>query len=208
MSEQDVPSPIDFHELAQAREWEAQTIIKRPWRPQFFAAFVAGLNGRFGREFSVLELGSGPGHLAEPILRDCKAARYVALDFSQSMHHLARTRLGPFLDKTEFLQRDFRSPDWTAGLTNFDAVVTMQAAHELRHKRRLPAFLSQVRICLAPGGLLLYCDHYAESASAERLDLFLSHADQPLALRKANFTEVRTLLDLGGMALLSATNPG
>jgi cyclopropane fatty-acyl-phospholipid synthase-like methyltransferase len=208
MSEQDVPSPIDFHELAQAREWEAQTIAKRPWRPQFFATFVTALNGRFDREFSVLELGSGPGHLAEPILRDCKVARYVALDFSESMHHLARTRLGPFLDKTEFLQRDFRSPDWTAGLTNFDAVVTMQAAHELRHKRRLPAFLSQVRICLAPGGLLLYCDHYAESASAERLDLFLSHADQPLALRKANFTEVRTLLDLGGMALLSATNPG
>jgi hypothetical protein len=84
----------------------------------------------------------------------------------------------------------------------------MQAAHELRHKRRLPAFLSQVRTCLAPGGLLLYCDHYAESASAERLDLFLSRADQPLGLRKENFTEVRTLLDLGGMALLSATNPG
>jgi cyclopropane fatty-acyl-phospholipid synthase-like methyltransferase len=208
MSDEDVPSPIDFHELAQAREWEAQTIIKRPWRPQFFAAFVTALNGRFDREFSVLELGSGPGHLAEPILRDCKVARYVALDFSQSMHHLARARLGPFLDKTEFLQRDFRSPDWAAGLTNFDAVVTMQAAHELRHKRRLPAFLSQVRSCLASGGLFLYCDHYAESASAERQDLFLSRPDQPLALREANFAEGRTLFDLGGMALLSATNPG
>jgi cyclopropane fatty-acyl-phospholipid synthase-like methyltransferase len=208
MWEEDVPSPIDFHELAQAREWEAQTIAKRPWRPEFFAAFVTALNGRFDREFSVLELGSGPGHLAEQFLRDCKVARYVALDFSRSMHHLARARLGPFLEKTEFLQRDFRSPDWTAGLTNFDAVVTMQAAHELRHKRRLPAFLSQVRTCLAPGGLLLYCDHYAESASAERQDLFLSRAGQPLALREANFTEVRTLLDLGGMALLSATNPG
>jgi hypothetical protein len=87
MSEEDVPSPIDFHELAQAREWETQTILKRPWRPQFFAAFVATLNSRFDREFSVLELGSGPGHLAEQFLRDCKVARYVALDFSQSMHH-------------------------------------------------------------------------------------------------------------------------
>jgi hypothetical protein len=84
----------------------------------------------------------------------------------------------------------------------------MQAAHELRHKRRLPTFLSQVRNCLASEGLFLYCDHYAKSASAERQDLFLSRADQLLALRGANFTEVRTLLDLGGMALLSAINPG
>jgi len=207
MSEQDVPSPIDFHELAQAREWEAQTIKKRPWRPQFFAAFATAVNSRFDREFSVLELGSGPGHLAEQILRDCKVARYVALDFSEAMHQLAGARLGAFLDKIGFLQRDFRSTDWPAGLANFDAVVTMQAAHELRQKRRLPAFLSQVRTCLAPGGLFLYCDHYAESASAERQDLFRSQADQPVALREANFTDVRTLLDVGGMALLSAANP-
>ena len=66
-----------------------------------------------------------------------------------------------------------------------------QAAHELRHKRRLSAFLSQVRTCLLPGGLFLYCDHYAESASAERQNLFLSQADQPVALGEANFTDVR-----------------
>jgi SAM-dependent methyltransferase len=208
MSGQDVPSPIDFHELAQAREWEAQTIMKRPWRPQFFAAFATALNSRFDREFSVLELGSGPGHLVEQILRDCKVARYVALDFSKAMHELAHARLDAFLEKIDFLQRDFRSPDWLTGLANFDAIITMQAAHELRHRRRLPDFLSQVRTCLLPGGLLLYCDHYAESAGAERRNLFLSQADQPVALQEANFTDVRTILDLGGMALLSATNPG
>jgi SAM-dependent methyltransferase len=207
MSEQDVPSPIDFHELAQAREWEAQTVVKRPWRPQFFAAFATALNSHFAREFSILELGSGPGHLAEQILRDCKVAKYVALDSSKAMHELARARLGAFLDQIDFLRRDFRSPDWTAGLANLEAVVTMQATHELRHKRRLPALLSQVRTCLLPDGLLLYCDHYAESAGAERRELFLSQADQPVALREASFTDVRTLLDVGGMALLSATNP-
>src|SRR5580692_2227677 len=104
MSNEDVPSPIDFHDLAQAKKWEAQTVKNRPWRPQFFAAFVAALQGHFDREFSVLELGSGPGHLAEQILRHCAIGRYVALDFSEPMHALARARLAALAGKVKFLQ--------------------------------------------------------------------------------------------------------
>jgi SAM-dependent methyltransferase len=203
MSNEDVPSPIDFHDLAQAKAWEAQTVKNRPWRPQFFAAFVAALQGHFDREFSVLELGSGPGHLVEQILRHCAIGRYVALDFSEPMHALARTRLVALAGKVEFLQRDFRAPDWNAGLGPFDAVVTMQAAHEVRHRHHVPALLAQARQCLAPGGLLLYCDHYAEAASAKHADLHLRAEEQRAALHQGNLAQVQKLLDLGGMALYS-----
>jgi SAM-dependent methyltransferase len=203
-NQDDVTSPIDFHDLAQAREWEAQTIKNKPWRPQFFAAIVAALQRHFDRGFSILELGSGPGHLAEEILCHCNITRYVALDFSKPMHALARERLAALAEKVEFLQRDFRAQDWSAGLGVFDSVVTMQAAHEVRHKSRVPALLSQARQCLAPGGVFLYCDSYAEAVSAKFADLHLSSADQPLALRQASLAQVQKLLDLGGMALFSA----
>jgi hypothetical protein len=54
MADDDVPSPIDFRDIAQAREWEQATVKHKPWRPQFFAAFASVLNARFRNAFSVL----------------------------------------------------------------------------------------------------------------------------------------------------------
>jgi len=100
-----VPSPVDFHDPAQARAWEEWTVAGKPWRPQFFAAFAAALNVANPARvpLAILEIGSGPGHLAGQILRDCLVRRYVALDFSAAMHGLARARLTTFLDRVEFV---------------------------------------------------------------------------------------------------------
>jgi SAM-dependent methyltransferase len=204
--DEDVPSPVDFHDPAQARLWEEETIRNRPYRPQFFAVFAQILNEYFVRPFSLLELGSGPGHLAEHLLMNCAIGRYVALDFSAAMHQIARERLSAFLNKSEFVLRDFRAAEWSEGLGLFDAVVTLQAAHETRHKRHLPLFLARARQCLAPQGLLLYCDHYA--GGGKHTDLFLTAEAQPGALREAGFVQVAKPLDMGGMALFSARNPG
>jgi SAM-dependent methyltransferase len=198
----DVPSPIDFHDLAQARAWEEDTIARRPWRPEFFAAFASELKDSFAPPFSVLELGSGPGHLARTILLECPLANYCALDFSEAMHTLARERLGALSRRIQFLIRDFRSPDWHEDTAPFDAIVTMQAAHELRHKRHLPKFLSQATQVLTPGGVLLYCDHYAEGG--QNPELVLNRDDQPRALENAGLGNIRRILDKGGMALYAA----
>jgi hypothetical protein len=204
--DEDVPSPIDFHDPAQPRAWEDETIKCRPWRPQFFAAFAEILNKHFDRPFTLLELGSGPGHLAEQLLIHCAISRYVALDFSVAMHQIAREKLSIFLDRAEFALRDFRDPDWGEGLGDFDAVVTMQAAHETRHKRHLPPLLAQARVRLAPQGLLLYCDHYA--GDGKHPDLFPTAEEQTNALLDAGFVHVARFLDMGGMALFSARDPG
>jgi len=205
----DVPTPIDFTDPAQARAWEADTIASRPARPMFFDAFVTALNALMPRRpLAVLELGSGPGHLAEQILKRCDVARYAALDFSSAMNAMAAVRLGPLAEKVTFLPCDFREPKWAEGLHEFDAVVTQQAAHELRHRRRLPALLQQTRGCLRKGGLFLYCDHYAEAGSGKNPYLYLPPEAQGPALVKAGFAEPRKLLDAGGMALWGAVNPG
>ena len=206
MSDDDVPSPIDFRDPAQAKAWEATTMARRPYRAQFFAAFVAAICDQFSQSVSLLELGSGPGHLAEQILRYCEVSRYVALDFSAAMHDLARERLGTLASKVEFVEHDFRATDWPKGLGLFDCVVTMQAAHETRHKRHLPDFLSRARQCLVPGGMLLYCDHYWEAGTGKNPQLDVSAEEQPIALRNAGFTRVEKLLDMGGMALFAAIN--
>jgi SAM-dependent methyltransferase len=200
----DVPSPIDFRDSADARAWVERTVAARPWRPRFFDAFAAALNQHFDRPFSVLELGSGPGHLARHVLERCPVARYAAVDFSPAMHDLARAHLGPAAVRVSFVERDFRTADWTRDLAPVDAVITLQAAHEIRHKRRLPALLAQIHGLIGGGGLLLFCDHYAEPGTAKNSDLYLTREEQPETLVQAGFSAPRLLLDHGGMALYHA----
>jgi len=206
MPDDDVPSPIDFHDPAQCRAWVDDTIRRRPYRPHFFAAFAEALNARHIAPTDILELGSGPGHLAERILQCCPIRRYVALDFSAAMHDLARERLRSFLDRVEFVQRDFRNPDWGTALGRFDAIVTMQAAHETRHKRHLPAFIRAAKQRLVRSGVLLYSDHYAEDGSDKNPLLMAMKKEQRQALEQAGFTDIHLLLDEGGMALYCAIN--
>lgn len=206
MPDEDIPSPIDFHDPAQARAWVDETVRNRPYRPRFFAAFAAALNERFGHPFDILELGSGPGYLAASIFQRCPVRSYAALDFSAAMHDLAREKLRPFLDRVTFVKCDFRSTIWGEGLGSFDAVATLQSAHEMRHKRHLVPFLMSAKQKLAKSGILLYCDHYAELESGKNPDLFVERDAQPLALAAAGFSEIRRLLDEGGMALYAATN--
>ncbi len=205
MSTEDVPSRINFHDPSQALAWEESTIHNRPWRPKFFATFAAALNGRFSGPLSILELGSGPGHLAEAILSNCNVRKYVALDFSEAMHNLAAKRIERFQNRIDFVRRDFRLADWPEGLGHFDALLTMQAAHETRHVRHLHDLLCAARNCLKPDGVLLYCDHYLKPETGNP-DLYLAREGQRPALERAGFAGVTLLLDEGGMALYSCNN--
>ncbi len=200
----DVPIRVDFRDAATARAWIEDTRIKRPYRPRFFAAFCAALASR--RALRVLELGSGPGQLAREILVRCDVQRYVALDFSPAMHELAAAHLGALAHRVTFVTRDFREPTWPDDLGAFDAVVTLQAAHETRHERHLVPLLQRARTVVAPGGLLLYADHYLTPQT--RLPaLSPARADQPRALERAGFVDVQLCHEEGNMALWCGTHP-
>jgi SAM-dependent methyltransferase len=196
---EDVPTSVDFHDPEHARRWTDETPRKRPWRSSFFADFCSALPGA---QLHILELGSGPGHLAREILSRCDVAKYFALDFSDAMHELAREHLGPLASHTTFVTRDFRTPEWIAGFFDLDAIVTMQAVHETRHKRRALPLLAQTRALLRPGGQLLYCDHYLHEGQNPRL--VLERYEQPEVLRAAGYSSVELLRDEGGMALYAA----
>lgn len=190
----DVPSPIDLRNPDVAREWEAGALERRPSRPEFFAAFLEELRAMPLRPARVLELGSGPGFLAHGLLAGMPDLRMVLLDFSSAMHDLARERLGALQTRVDFVERSFRLPDWADDLGTFDAVVTMQAVHELRHKRHAANLYTQVGTVLRPGGIFLVCDHYAGGADGMRdAELYLSLDEHRAALEGAGYEVSRTL---------------
>ncbi len=192
----DVPSPIDLRDAETARKWLAESEATRPYR--------AAVRARIGDEVrasgagSVLELGGGPGLLAEAILSQADAT-YTLVDFSPPMLEMARARVSSLQCEL----RDLRDATWTAGLGPFDAIVTMQAVHELRHKRRAPRLYEQVHALLVPGGLFVVCDH--EPADAR--PLFMSATEQHAALAAAGFGDVVTVMTVAPLYVLTAKRP-
>ena len=201
----DIPSPIDLRLMPDASDWEASAATKRPWRSEFFAAFGAALVGATHPVRRVLELGSGPGFLAEVLLRELPDISYIALDFSAAMHQLAATRLGSAADRVRFVERSFRDEEWADGLGLFEAIVTNQAVHELRHKRHALPLHMRARGLLLAGGSYLVCDHFLGEGGMSNDQLYMSVVEQREALLQAGFSRADELLVKGGLVLHHAT---
>lgn len=199
---EEIPSPIDFDDPDQVKAWVEATVERRPWRPRFFAAFAKAVGDHAVENIKILELGSGPGHLARAILQTSpQTKQYTLLDFSRIMHDLAREHLGRHAERARFVSHYFRRDDWVAETGKPDIVVTMQAAHEVRHKSRLPELLRAIYRSLKDGGLLLFCDHYTDEFGTKRAGLHLRREEQPGLLEDAGFQDIERLHDEGGMAL-------
>jgi SAM-dependent methyltransferase len=204
LDETDVPSPIDLRSARDAREWARTAMLKRPWRAEFFARIVEELRRLSRPSLTVLELGSGPGFLAHQILDALPDTRYTAMDFSPTMHDLARERLGLCAERVTFVERDLREADWATRMSAVDAVVTMQAVHELRHKRRAAGLYKGARTLLKPDGVLLTCDHMVGPDGMTNADLFMTLTEHEAAIRAGGFATVDLLVEKGGLALFRA----
>jgi SAM-dependent methyltransferase len=204
-SDEDVVSPIDLRSMVDAREWAATAMEKRPWREQFFQCFVSQLRGMRLDQLSVLELGSGPGFLAQRVLESIPGVQYTMLDFSPAMHEMARERLGSLAQAVRQVEVDFKRDGWAAGLSDFDAVVTMQAVHELRHKKHVAGLHATVRSLLKANGRYFICDHYIGPDGMKNEKLYMTVEEQRNALKLAGFAAVTELLKKGGLVLYSAS---
>ena len=204
MTEQDVPSPINWHSPNDVAEWE-RTAQTRPGRAEMFESFSHELRALGNANATVLELGSGPGFLAAFLLKALPTLRLTLVDFSAPMHDLARARLGPRAAQVTFLQRSFKDPDWPRGLGLFEAVITNQAVHELRHKRHAPQLHTAVRQVLRPSGVYLVTDGFFGTEGSQNNQLHMTLAEQQAALLAAGFSQVELVATSGSLAMHRAT---
>lgn len=195
--------PHDYFDENYVQEWERIANSRRPFRIQFFDAFVAELQQLAGA--SLLELGSGPGFLAEHILRRCDVAVYHLFDFSPHMLELSRARLAVFGERVCFHQGSFLDEGWWTLLPSpFDAIISMQAIHEVRRVARIPQLYSESRLLLKDSGAILIADKMDDETKSEA-DRFTS--DKHLAaFSKAGFKEIRQVHAAGDLVMFAARN--
>jgi SAM-dependent methyltransferase len=199
----DVPYGDDWFQLEVVDAWTKAADRLRPWRSQFRDA-IADFIAMLPAGARVVELGSGPGFLAERVLERCGSiASYSLLDFSQWMLDRSRARVSRFA-AARFVLADFKSPDWVHRLeVPVDCVVSMQAVHELRHKRHAPALYRQLFEALAAPGLVLICDHVPLDESAKSDKLYMTAEEQRTALSLAGFERVEVALSIDKLRLYS-----
>ncbi len=76
--------------------------------------------------------------------------------------------------------------------------------HELRHKRYATPLHTQVRQLLVAGGSYLVCDHFYGEGGMSNANLYMTVAEQRVALLVAGFTQVDQVLLKGGLVLHQA----
>lgn len=197
----DVPSGENLQSPAGARAWADAADRKRPHRV-VIRAMIADALRRLPAGARVLELGSGPGYLAEQVLRACsQLGGYTLLDFSEPMLDMSRRRLASY-PAASFVCADFKSDGWTDLVEGpYDAIVSMQAVHEVRHKRHVPALYRQIYRLLKPGGPVLICDRVPEDDTPRSTALFMTAEEQVEALLDAGVGDVRLMTTGDALAL-------
>ena len=192
--------PHDYFNESYVRDWAGVANSRRPFRAEFFDAFaveVAALS-----EPRVLDLGSGPGFLAETILTRCAVASYHLFDFSPHMHDLSRARLTRFGEVVRFHRGSFLDDGWWQSLPGpFDVVVSLQAVHEVRDAARIPQLYGELRLLLRERGLLLIADQVNSTEKKE--EHFLTVTEHETALRKSGLGEFRQVHTAGDLVMFA-----
>ena len=193
--------PHDYFNESYVREWASIANSRRPFRAEFFDAFaveVATIS-----EPRVLDLGSGPGFLAESLLTRCAVASYHLFDFSPLMLDLSRARLSAFGERVCFHQGSFVDAGWWRSLPGpFDIVVSLQAVHEVRNAARIPQLYSELSLLLRENGLLLIADQVNSEEKKE--EHFLTVSEHKTALQETGLADFRQVHAAGDLARFAA----
>lgn len=197
----DYTGPHDYFNEAYVDEWVSVANTKRPYRLEFFDAFVSELAAL--QRPKVLDVGSGPGFLAERVLNGSEVASYHLFDFSPQMLELSQVRLRDFGERTVFHQGSFLDEGWRRSLpAPLDAIVSMQAIHEVRHSSRIPKLYRELRLLLREGGVILIADEVNDGDKKE--EHLLSLSEHGASLLVAGFEEFRLVLAAGDLVLFAA----
>lgn len=148
----------EFHDPQYAHDW-ADRFIPTPERLQLFDTIIHRLIEGPLPVRHIVELGIGPGYLAERLLERMPDITYEGVDFSRPMLDLAASRLTPHAARVRFTQADLVNDDWGAKTSHpVGAIVSTWALHDLGSEANTRRVYHACRALLSSGGMLLNGD--------------------------------------------------
>ena len=147
-----------FHDMEFSKGW-AERFTPTPDRLALFETILQRIR-EIGRDnCSILELGIGPGYLADYLLNRLPNISYEGLDFSEAMLKIAENRLGKYTDRVVFTQADLTKDSWVTKINQRPkVVVSTWALHDLFSPENIEFVYQKTKSILLPGGLFLNGD--------------------------------------------------
>ncbi len=183
-----------FEDRAYVRQWAESADERRPARRPMFrhiAEIVARIPGAQPR---MVELGCGPGTLAETLLERMPLLRYDGFDLSPIMLELAHERVDRFGARARLHAADLRTDAWLAYVDDaVHAVVTNQALHDLGSEEAVAATYRRALDLLKPGGTFVNAELVIADATKAKPGKLLLARHLEL-LRTCGFDDVHTEL--------------
>jgi SAM-dependent methyltransferase len=147
-----------------------------PGRAEQMNALLDLIPARADEQFTIVELASGEGALAQAILERFHACQYVAFDGSAVMRQHMSERLTEFRDRLEIRSCELDQQEWRANLAgNVRCVVSSLSIHHLFDEEKQQLF-SELAGHLEPGGALLVAD-IIRPATRQIANLFAQQYD-------------------------------
>ena len=159
----------DFHDADFSKAW-ADKFESTPERLRLFQTILQHIEG-FGKELSVLELGIGPGYLADFLLENLPNITYEGLDFSEAMLDIASKRTAKYSQRIHFTQADLVRDNWTTQLKKApNVIVSTWALHDLLEKKNIASVYQSAFEILQKGGVLLNGDFIKPETSTHEYE--------------------------------------
>lgn len=183
-----------FHDDEYVADW-ANRFAATPDRLALFDMILSRVRSGVSSTGHVVELGIGPGYLANHLLGALPAIQYSGLDFSEPMLGIAGARLTSYAPRISCLQADLTEDGWWGEIpTPVDAVVSTWALHDLGSQKAVDRVYRGCAQVLRPGGILLNGDFIKPAASTLEYEAGRFEIATHLAmLSAAGFTSTETL---------------
>src|SRR2546430_3372605 len=140
------------------------------------AALLDLIPARTDEQFTIVELASGEGALAQAILERFNACHYIAFDGSAVMRQHMRERLTQFSERLEIRPFELAEREWRTTLPSpLRCVVSSLSIHHLFDEEKQQLF-RELADHLDPGGALLVAD-IIKPATQQIADLFAQQYD-------------------------------